>query len=94
MFVKFMVIDMFSIRNVKVSQNSAQVQHLYESYFLLQKKPAALSQVQMYVFVSLLKHQLTRENTFALIRSFGNEVYEVEKKKLENPKSYAVATFR
>ena len=47
---------------------------------MLLKKPA-LSEVQRYVFDSLLKHQLTRDNTFALIRSCGNEVYEVEKSR-------------
>ena len=52
------------MRKVKASHNSAQVQHLYESYFLLLKKPA-LSEVQRYVFDSLLKHQVTRDNTFA-----------------------------
>ena len=41
----------------------------------------ALSEVQRYVFDSLLKHQFTRENTFALIKSCGNEVYKVEKSK-------------
>ena len=55
-----------------------QVQHLYVSYFLLLKDPA-LSEVQRYVFASLLKHQLTRDNKFALIRSCGNEVYKMEK---------------
>ena len=69
---------MFSMRKVKASQNSAQDQHLYESYI---KKTPALSEVQRYVFDSLLKHQLTRDNTFALIRSCGNEVYKVEKSK-------------
>ena len=68
------------MRKVKASHNSEQVQHLYQSYFLLLIKPA-LSEVQMYVFDSLLKHQFTRENTFALIRSCGNEVYKVEKSK-------------
>ena len=62
------------------SHNSVQDQHLYESYFLLLKN-TALSEVQRYVFDSLLKHQLTRDNTFALIRSCGNEVYKVEKSK-------------
>ena len=72
---------MFSVWKVKASHNSAQVQHLYESYFLLLKK--LLSEVQKYVnvFDSLLKHQLTRDNTFALIRSCGNEVYKMEKSK-------------
>ena len=52
---------------------------------LVAKKPA-LSEVQRYIFYSLLKHQLTRDNTFALIRSCGNEVYRVENRKkiLEN----------
>ena len=30
---------------------------------------------------SMLKQQLTRDNTFALIRSCGNEVYKVNKSK-------------
>ena len=61
---------------VKASHNSAQYQHLYESYFLLLKNPA-LTEVQRYVFATLL----TRDNAFALIRSCGNEVYKVEKSK-------------
>ena len=69
---------MFFMRKVKTLYNSAQVQYLFESYFLLQKNPA-LSELQSYVFDSPLKHQLTRDNTFALIRSCGNEVYKVEK---------------
>ena len=71
---------MFSTRKVKASDNSAQDQHLYESYFLLLKNPA-LTEVHRYVFDSALKHQLTRDNTFALIRSCSNEVYKVEKLK-------------
>ena len=42
------------------------------------QKPA-LSEVERYIFDSLLKQQLTIDNTFALIRSCGNEVYKVEK---------------
>ena len=68
------------MRKVKASHNSAQDQHLYESYFLMLKNPA-LTEVQRYVFDSLLKHQLTRDNTFVLIRTCGNEVYKVEKSK-------------
>ena len=64
---------MFSTRKVKTSHNSAQVQHLYKSYFLLLKKTV------LFAFYPLLKHQLARDNTFALIRSCGNEVYKVEK---------------
>ena len=33
------------------------------------------------MFLTLLKHQLTRDNTFALIKSRGNEVYIAEKSK-------------
>ena len=33
------------------------------------------------MFLTLLKHQLTRDSTFALVRSCGNEVYKVEKSK-------------
>ena len=71
---------MFSMRKVKASHNSLQDQHLYESYILLLQHPA-LTEVQRHVFDSLLKHQLTRDNTFALIRSCGIEVYKVEKSK-------------
>ena len=38
---------------------------------LVGKKPAS-SEVQRYVFGSLLKHQLTRDNIFGLIRPCGN----------------------
>ena len=68
------------MRIVKASHNSAQDQHLNVSYFLLLKNPA-FTEVQRYVFDSLLKHLLTRDNTFALIRSCGNVVYKVEKSK-------------
>ena len=68
------------MRKVKASHSSAQDQHLYESYFLLLKNPD-LTEVQRYVFDSLLKHQLTRDNNFALMRSCGNEGYKVEKSK-------------
>ena len=71
---------MFAMTKVKASHNSEQDQHLYESYFLLLKNPA-LTEVQRYVIDSPLKHQLTRDNTFALIRLCGNEVYNVEKSK-------------
>ena len=57
-----------------------QVQHAYESYFLLEKNPA-LADVQRYVFDSLSKHHLTRDNTFALMISCGKDVYKVEKSK-------------
>ena len=48
----------------------------------------------MYVFDSF-EHQLTRDNTFALMRSCCNEVYKVEKSKEDTwePEIYAVATF-
>ena len=70
----------FSMRKVKATLNSVQDQHLYESYFLFEKNPA-LSEVQRYVFHSLLKHHLTRDNTFSLIRSGGKDVYKVENLK-------------
>ena len=57
-----------------------QVQDLYDSYFLLEKNPA-LSEVQRYVFDSLLEHYLTRDNTYSLIRSYGKDVYNVKKSK-------------
>ena len=71
------------MRKVKASHNLVQVQHVYESYFLLEKNPA-LSVVQRLVFDSLLKHHLTRDNIFALIRSCGKDVYRVEKSKEDN----------
>ena len=52
----------------KSSQDLVQVQHLYEAYFLLEKK-SDLSEVQRYVFDSLLKHDLTTGNSLVLIRS-------------------------
>ena len=73
-------IYIFSMRKVKASLNSVQVQHLYESYVLLEKNPA-LSEVQRYAFDSLLKHHLTRDNSFSLIRSCGKDDYNVEKSK-------------
>ena len=41
------------MRKEKAFHNSVQVQHVYESYFLLEKNPT-LSEVQRYVFDSLL----------------------------------------
>ena len=70
----------FSMRKVKASLKSVQVPNLYESYFLLEKNPA-LSEVQRYVFDSLLKHHLTRDNTLSLIKSCGKDVYNAEKTK-------------
>ena len=69
-----------------------QDQHLYKSYFLFLKNPA-LSEAQMYDFDSLLKHQLTRDNTFTLIRSCGNEVYKVEKSKEDTWEPWKVRNF-
>ena len=68
------------MRKVKASPNSVQVQHLYAAYLLLLKKPA-FSEVQRYVIDALLKHQLTRYNTFAFIRPCCNEMNKVEKSK-------------
>ena len=70
----------FSMRKVKASHNSVQVQHLHESRFFLEKNPA-VSEVQRYVFDSLSKHHLTGGHTFALIRSCGKDAYKVEKSK-------------
>ena len=72
--------NVFSIMKVNALQNSAQVQHLFESYFLLEKNPN-LSEVLSYVFDCLFKHHLTRDNSLVLIRSCGKEVYKVEKSK-------------
>ena len=68
---------MFSMRKVKLRARPTFIRVI----FLVAKKNPALTEVQRYVFDSLLKHQLTRDNTFALIRSCGNEVYKVEKSK-------------
>ena len=69
-----------SMRKVKASHNSVQVKHVDESNFLLEKNPA-LIEVQRYIFDPLLKHHLTRDNTFALIRSCGKDVFKVEQSK-------------
>ena len=76
------------MRKVKALHNSVQVQHVYESYFLLEKNPA-LSEVKRYVFDSLLKHHLTRDITFVLIRSCGQDVYEKEKRSLKSPETFS-----
>ena len=55
--------------------------NIYTSHISCCLKNPALTEVQRYVFDSLLKHQLTRDNTFALIRSCGSELYKVEKSK-------------
>ena len=78
---------MFSMGKVRASHNSAQDQHLYEEYFLLLKNPA-LTEVQRSDFDCLLKHQFTRDNTFALIRSCSNGVYKVEKSKEDTRKPW------
>ena len=57
-----------------------QVQHLYESYVLLEKNPA-LSEVQRYVFDSPVETPYNKRQHFFLIRSCGNDVYKVEKSK-------------
>ena len=64
--------------NVEASHNSMQVKHLYDSYFLL-AKVSVLSEVMGYVFGSLLKHHLRRDNTFAFMKSCGNDVYKAKK---------------
>ena len=69
--------------NVKASHNSLQVQHVYESYVLLEKHPT-FSDAQRYDFDYLLKRNLTRDNTFAQIRPYGKDVYKVEKSKEDN----------
>ena len=70
---------MFSMRKIIPSHNSVQVQHVYESYFLLEKN-SALSDVQRYVFDSV-ETPCNKRQHFALIRSYGNDVYKVEKSK-------------
>ena len=79
----------------KNSHNQAQVQHLYESYFLLLKKPA-LFEIQRYVFDSLLKHQLSRYNTFALTRYLAMRCinWKCWRKVLEILESDTVSIFR
>ena len=57
-------------KRLKASYNSAQVQHLYESFLLL-KKSYFFWSTEVH-FDSLLKHQFTKDNTFALIWSSGN----------------------
>ena len=51
----------FSMRKVRASHNSVQVQYVYESYFLLEKIPD-LSYVQMQVFVMSNFEQLNHYN--------------------------------
>ena len=70
---------MFSMTKVKALHQSAQVQHIYETSLLLLKQ----LKYRDTVFNYILKHQLTRDNTLALIRSCGNEVFKVEKSKAD-----------
>ena len=56
------------MRKVKALHKSMQVKHVYESYFLLEENHF-LSDFQRYIFDSLLQHPLTRDTTFAYIRS-------------------------
>ena len=61
----------FSMRKVKALHTLMPVKQVDESYFLIWSTEA--------VFDSLLKHNLTRDNTVTLIRSCGKNVYKVEK---------------
>ena len=58
----------FSMRKVKASHNSVQVQHVYESYFLLEKNPA-LSDAQRFFFYSLLKAKEKYRGVFKIQKS-------------------------
>ena len=70
---------MFSIRKIKTSHILSASPTFVRVIFLVAKSPFCLK--YRGVFDSLLKQQLTRYNTFPLIRSCGNEVYKVEKSK-------------
>ena len=70
--------------------------NIYTSHTSLAKKPA-MCELQRYSFDSVLKQQLTRDNTLSLIRSCDNEVYKVEKSRkkiFENSESYAVVFYK
>ena len=69
---------MFSTRKVK--RHIGQRKSINYTTLLLVAKKSVLSEVQRYVFGSMFKHQLTRDNTFALIRSYDNEVYVLSEK--------------
>ena len=71
---------MFSLRKVK-SFTFLRIRPTSIRVIFLVAKNHALSEVQRLDFYSLLKHQLTRDNNFALIRPCGNEMYKVEKSK-------------
>ena len=59
----------FSMRNVKASHSSAQVQHLYESYFLLLKQ---LSEVQRYAINFNTSLQETNQTNDIISTSLSN----------------------
>ena len=88
----------FSMRKVKASLNSVQVQHLYESYVLLEKNPA-LSEVQRYVFDSLFQnpclvpalaqsffilHVTIQYHDLNIVRNDNLEVFYIKARNLEN----------
>ena len=98
---------MLSARNVScifyALHDSVQVQHLYESYFLSTPPPQKKKKKKNPPYLKYKCFWLSDEtpfnrgNTFALIRSCGNDVYKVEKLKkkiYENPASYAFAVFQ
>ena len=60
------------------SQSFTKLSECQTVIFLVAKK-TALFEILRYVFDSLLKHQLTRDSTFNLRRSWGNEVFNKEK---------------
>ena len=49
-----------------------QVKHVYESYFLLEENHF-LSDLQKYIFDSLLQHPLTRDTTFRIYKIMCQE---------------------
>ena len=53
-----------------------------------------VSEVQRFVFDSLMKHHLSRDNTFCLRRSIGKDVYKEETSIREINKRFITATSR
>ena len=74
-------ICIFSMRKESKSFAKLSASSIFIRVIFLVGKNPALSEVQRYVFYSLLKHHLKRDNTFSLIWSCGKDVDKVENSK-------------
>ena len=81
------------MRKVKASHNSAQVKHLYGSYFLMLKSP--LCQKYRGMFLTLMKHQYKKKRRH-LTQFYDKTPYMPQKKikKQRNTKTWITQRLR